>query len=223
MNYPKAITSIHQIEITSRCNLACPYCVHPQMSRPKVDMDMETYLHALTWAKHFVDIGSQGELNLAGIGESTIHPQFLEYVRLARAIVGDGIKIVIASNGLAITEEMADILKIYNLRIYISLHRPEKAGRAIEILKKVGLIDGYSIDPALSAVDWAGQVDWFTSATMTPCSFLHNGKVMVMADGRVNTCCLDATGIGVIGHIRDDIDKMTVQPYKLCDQCIHVH
>jgi len=28
---------IHQIEITSRCNLRCKYCVHPHMERAKVD------------------------------------------------------------------------------------------------------------------------------------------------------------------------------------------
>lgn len=223
MDYPKQIRSIHQIEITSRCNLACPYCVSKDLKRDKMDMSIATYLQALTWVNQFVSQGTQKELNLAGIGESTIHPRFVEYVSLARKMLGSSIKLVIASNGLAITEELAKALHPYNLRIYISMHRPEKSGPAIEILKKYKLLDGYSIDPSLSAIDWAGQVDWFTSCEFTPCPFLVNGQVMVMADGRITTCCLDGSGIGAIGDIRQDVESLKLQPYELCKTCHHIH
>jgi hypothetical protein len=223
MEYPRTITSIHQIEITSRCNLVCPYCINKGLKRDKVDMDQGTFLQALCWAKHFIEQGTQKELNLAGIGESTIHPRFVEYVALARATVGDNVRLVIASNGLAITDEIADLLKPYNLRVYVSMHRPEKAGPAMQILNRVNLLDGYSIDPAFAAIDWAGQVDWYTSAEMTRCPFLSDGKVMVMADGRITTCCLDGSGIGVIGHIRQDVETLITKPYELCNQCIHIH
>jgi pyruvate formate-lyase activating enzyme-like uncharacterized protein len=223
MEYPKKIKSIHQIEITSRCNLACPYCVNKDLKRDKVDMDQGTFFQALCWARHFIEQGTQKELNLAGIGESTIHSKFVEYVSLARATVGSNVRLVIASNGLAITEEMAELLRPHNLRVYISMHRPEKAGPAMEILKRSKLLDGYSIDPALAAIDWAGQVDWFTSAEMTRCPFLEEGKVMVMSDGRITTCCLDGSGAGVIGHIREDVESLKIKPYSLCKQCHHIH
>ena len=223
MDYPKKIQSIHQIEITSRCNLACPYCVSKDLRRDKMDMSIATYLHALTWVDQFVSRGTQKELNLAGIGESTIHPRFVEYVALARKMLGNNVRLVVASNGLAITDELARALQPYNLRVYISMHRPEKAGPAIEILKKYKLIDGYSIDPSLNAIDWAGQVDWYVSCEFTTCPFLSNGYVMVMADGRITTCCLDGLGLGVIGDIRDDVDQLQLKPYELCKTCHHIH
>jgi len=67
------IQAIHQIEITSRCNLRCKYCVHPKMVREKGDMDRETYIKSLEWSAHFHKLNNQEELNLAGIGESTMH------------------------------------------------------------------------------------------------------------------------------------------------------
>lgn len=223
MEYPRKITSIHQIEMTSRCNLSCIYCVSRDLKRDKMDMTIGDYLQALSWVDYFVGQGTQKELNLAGIGESTIHPRFIEFVALARKTVGDGVRLVIASNGLAITEELAKAIQPYNLRFYVSMHRPEKAGPAIEILKKYKLIDGYSIDPSLNAIDWAGQVEWYTSCEFTACPFLANGQVMVMADGSITTCCMDGSGSGVIGHIRQDVETLTMQPYELCKTCHHIH
>lgn len=219
MIYPRPVQEMHQIEITSICNLRCQYCTWPKMPRPKQHMDRETYEKALGWVKHFQRKGTQGELNLAGIGESTLHPDFVEYVARAREVLGDDIRLVIATNGLLMTEEMALALKPYNIRIWVSLHRPEKAGPAIEILKRVGLYNGASADPSVSAIDWAGQVEYHVSAPPAACDWLKSGWVMAMSDGRVTTCCLDSTGEGVVGTVDDDPNGVELQPWKLCDGC----
>lgn len=220
VRYPRRVTSLHQIEITSRCNLTCSYCPSPKLKRPKVDMDLQTYRRALEWVSYYVSRGTQGELNLAGIGESTMHPDFIEYVALARAAVGPGGRLVLATNGLLITEEMAKALVPYNPRMWVSLHRPEKAGPAVEILKEYGLINGVSSDPSMSAINWAGQVDWHVSAPPgSQCDWLAAGWVMVMADGRLTTCCLDASGAGVVGHVNDPLGGAEVAPYGLCSGC----
>ena len=217
--YPRLVTSIHQIEITSRCNLACVYCPSPHLQRPKIDMDFKTYLRALEWVETCVKKGTQTELNLAGIGESTMHPDFIDYVRLARETVGPYIRLVLATNGLLITEEMVKKLQPYDLRVWVSVHRPEKCGRAIGLLREYGLFEAISTDPATSSIAWAGQVDWKVTAPRSPCPWLTYGWVMVMADGRLTTCCLDASGVGVVGHIDDEISEVYIKPYKLCDTC----
>src|SRR5262245_27520539 len=100
------VKDLHQIEITSRCNLRCVYCVHPHMPRAKEDMTEEVFLQSLKWAKHFHTVGTrvpggdvwkQKELNLAGIGESTIHPRFVEFIHLARDIVGPDMFLTLAT------------------------------------------------------------------------------------------------------------------------------
>ena len=96
------VKALHQIEMTSRCNLKCKYCVHPNMVRPKEDMTEETFTKSLEVAARFVKQGTMRELNLAGIGESTLHPNFVEWVHRARAAVGWSCNIVLSTNGVAL-------------------------------------------------------------------------------------------------------------------------
>lgn len=211
------VRAIHQIEMTSRCNLRCKYCAHPKMVRPKIDMDDVTYAKALLWARQLPG----DELNLAGIGESTMHPEFVRNVFLAREAVGPDVPLILATNGLLMTRELALAIAPTHIRVWVSLHRPEKAGPAVEALKSAGIIAGVSADAAVEAVDWAGQVDWFVSTRQKglKCPWVKPGRVFVMADGRVARCCFDATAEDIIGHVDDDLTLMQTAPYKLCASC----
>lgn len=211
---------MHQIEITSRCNLRCRYCVHPKMPRDKMDMDLPTYERALSLAAACVRKNGQNQVNLAGIGESTMHPDFVDWVHKARAAVGPNCAVVVTTNGLLITDEMARELAPARPAFFVSLHRPEKAGLAIEILKKHGILAGVSADPSVAAVDWAGQVEWFVSApTDRKCPWVTEGRAFCMADGRLSACCFDGTGAGVFGTVFDDWESMGTAPYNLCKSC----
>lgn len=218
MKYP--IRVIHQIEITSRCNLRCRYCTHPKMPRPKMDMTEETWRKALAWAKQL----RGAELNLAGIGESTLHPQFVEWVHQARAALGPWVRLVLATNGLLMDDAMAQAIAPARPDVYVSLHRPEKAISAVEACKRAGILRGVSSDGAVQSTNWAGQVDWpvTTSAAGSNCFWTVEGRVFVMADGRVSRCCFDATGDGVIATVDDDLYLFAHSPYALCASC-HLH
>lgn len=213
------IRHIHQIEVTSRCNLACKYCPSPKLKRPKMDMDEQTFLKAVAWVKEFVQVNGPHELNLAGIGESTIHPRFVDYVRFAREYLGPDQRLLFATNGVAMTEELAASLAPYRPDIWVSLHRPEKAGPAIEILKRHGLVVGVSADPSISSTNWAGQVKWHVSTARHECVWVKMGKVIVLSDGRVSRCSYDASGVGVIATVDDDLSKFQTSPYSLCKSC----
>ena len=218
MNYPRAVKTIKQIEITTRCNLKCPYCPSPTMARKKEDMSLPVYLRALEWVKHYRDAGTQGELSLTGIGESLLHPCFVDMVAMAREVLPDQ-ALVIATNGLLLTEELCRKLKPYEPRLFISLHRPEKAGPAIEAAKKYGLFAGTNVAFVTSSLDWAGQVDWYVSAPPMVCEFLRSGWGVVMVDGNITTCCLDSTGSGIVGSVMDSIGPIYMKPYDLCNKC----
>src|SRR6185503_16391807 len=194
------IKELHQIEMTSHCNLRCRYCPSRELPRPKLHMSYEHFIEACTWVKRFNDRGDQQELNLAGIGESTMHPQFVDMVHYARNFIGWNIKLVFATNGLLMTDELARAIKNAQPVIYVSAHRPEKAGLAVEILKRHDLLGGVSFDPTVAATDWAGQVKWFRSVPVRrQCQWVRNGKAFMLADGRISRCAYDATGEGVIG------------------------
>ena len=216
------VRAIHQIEITSRCNLRCRYCPQfPKLPRPMVDMTEETFDKALDWAARlYRTYRAQTELNLAGIGESTIHPQFESFVLKARKALPT-VELILATNGIKVTESMAMVFREAQVRVWVSLHRPEKAAHAIPLLKRFGVLQAVSCDGAINSVDWAGQVDWpvTTPTKGQVCDWVRNGRVEVMADGRVTTCCFDATGSGVIGTLDDDLFTKSVAPYKLCSTC----
>lgn len=216
----KPIRAIHQIEMTSRCNLRCRYCPSPHLQRPKMDMTEATFRRALHWVKTFQSVRPHPELNLAGIGESTMHPEFVRFTHLAREAVGPHINLVLATNGLLMTDELAAAIAPAKPQVWVSLHRPEKAGPAVEALKRAGIYAGSSADPSLAAVNWAGQVEWHVSAPKGKlCPWIAFSMVMVMSDGRVTRCCFDSDGSGAIGHIDDDLSKFSTSPFHLCSSC----
>lgn len=214
------IVQIKQIEVTTRCNLRCQYCPHPKMQRPKEDMKWETFEKALTWVKFFLGLGYQRELSFTGIGESTMHPQFLDMLRAARAL-NVNMPIVFSTNGLpTFTEEIAAACQELNVGVMISLHRPEMAGKAVQLAKKYGVLKYMNDQFVTGAFDWAGQVPtWYVSAPKLTCEYLRSGWGVVLQDGQITTCCLDAENKGVVGTVWDDPGSLQIKPYSLCATC----
>lgn len=214
------VRDLHQLELSSHCNLRCKYCPSRALPRPKLYMSREHFVRALGWIKLFNDRGTQQEVNLAGIGESTMHPEFASMINQARELLGWNIQLVFATNGLLITDELVKEIRDAQPRVFVSLHRPERAGPAIEILKKHGLFAGASADPSMAATNWAGQVKWHVSVLeKRQCPWVRNGKAFMLADGRISRCAYDATGDGVIGHINDELDKLVTSRWSLCAGC----
>ena len=190
------------------------------MPRPKIDMTDDHYRKALVWVKFFQAKRPHPELNLAGIGESTMHPDFVRNVFLAREAVGPYVALVLATNGLLMTADLAKAIAPARPSVWVSLHRPERAGPAVEALKRAGIFSGVSTDPSQAAVDWAGQVKWHVSAPKgRPCPWISMHMAMVMADGRVTRCCFDSDGSGVIAHVDDDLSSHGTSPFHLCASC----
>lgn len=232
VKFPRKIESIHQIELTSVCNLRCVYCPSREImankheDRKPMHMTEATFDRVMEWVAHYVRDGNQTELNLAGIGESTLHPKLAKFVCIARQVAGAGCKIVFATNGIEVTDFLAEELAPFKPEIWVSLHRPEKGLAAFSILKRHGIDARMSLDPAGDSISWAGQVKEAMESYGIPimdrpksCQWLRQGKAFVYSDGRIGACCLDATGAGVMGHIDQPIGSVTLKPYKLCQSC----
>ena len=224
--YPRPVRDIHQIELSTRCNLRCKYCPHyPNLPRNKEDMNEETFCASLDLIRFYVRQGTQTELSLTGIGEAMLHPRFVEYATRAREVVGPYRQLTITTNGLLLDEQMAAAIAPLRPAVFVSLHRPEKAGLAVEVAKKYGVLAGVNASFATSAFDWAGaQKNWFVSAPKIPCDYLKSGWAVILVDGRVATCCLDADGSSVIGQVTDDPETLMLKPWSSgkgagCESC----
>lgn len=227
MAYPRPVRDVHQLELTTRCNLKCHYCPHyPKLPRPQEDMAWDTFEAALDLVAFFVRQNTQTELSLTGIGESLLHPRFVEMVAAAREAIGPQRQLTVTTNGLLLDDAMCAALAPFRPAIFVSLHRPERAALAIVAARKHGLLAGRNTAFADSAFDWAGyQKNWtpIVSAPKIPCEYLRSGWCVVLVDGRVATCCLDADGSSVVGDVRDDPDKLALRPWgdekKGCAAC----
>ena len=218
--FPRPITTIKQIEVTSVCNLACRYCPHPKMKRKKEHMSVKTFARTLQWVQHFMKQGTQKEVALTGIGEALMHPLFVKWVGVIREVVGWNNPITFSTNGILLTDELCKALKPFEPRIFVSLHRPEKAGKAIEVAKKYGLFVTHNDAFATDSMNWAGTVDWYVSTHSIPCDFLQRGWAVVLADGDITTCCMDSEKLGLIGNVFNDLPESTyMKPYSLCEPC----
>jgi hypothetical protein len=219
MTYPRPVEEVHQIEVTTFCNLRCVYCPSPKLEQhrgqPKRHMDLAVFERALWWARR---LPNQGELSITGIGETLLHPQWQELMAMARRALPTNF-INFSTNGLLLDDAACEVLKRHRIQVYVSLHRPEKAGPAIEAARRAGIYLQENASAATSAFDWAGQVPWHVSAPAAPCEWLKRGWVNILVDGRISTCCLDAAGAGVVGHVDDDVGSVSVKPYSLCDGC----
>ena len=214
--YPRPVRDVHQVELSTRCNLRCHYCPHfPELPRKKEDMTREVFYATLDLVRHYVRQGTQTELSLTGIGEAMLHPDFVEFAALTREVIGPQRQLTITTNGLLLDEAMAVAIAPLRPHVFISLHRPEKAGLAVQVAKKHGILAGVNESFVTSAFDWAGSMKdrWFVSAPRIPCEYLRSGWAVVLVDGRVATCCLDVDGSSTVGTVWDKPETLMLKPW----------
>ncbi len=87
-----------EVELTSRCNLACQFCPQTRLTRPTANLDYDTFEALLNRVGDAVTL-----LNFSGFGEPTLHPRLFDFVRLAKS---RGIpRVEIETNGTRLGDE----------------------------------------------------------------------------------------------------------------------
>jgi MoaA/NifB/PqqE/SkfB family radical SAM enzyme len=92
-----------QIEVTNKCNLSCNYCIRNYWNTKPMDMPLHTF-------KQILDSFDADRLILYGFGESTIHKNFEEMLRLANSKA----EVVLVTNGLRVRRftDRIDVLAV---------------------------------------------------------------------------------------------------------------
>ena len=148
-----------------------------------------------------------------------MHPDFVAWATVVREVIGKDRKLVLSTNGLLMTKLTAEFLARMDAHVYVSGHRPEKAGPAIELLKAAGCKVGANTAFMDNAIDWAGQVEWFVSTDAHMCSYLQKRWAAVRQDGSVNTCCMDAESLAPIGSVFDEVGSLRTWATDVCKGC----
>lgn len=232
MSY-QTVKAVKNLELASVCNLACVYCpAKDQGEYRDVGLMMEdVFEKSLFWIKKFIKQGTQMELNMFGVGESTLHPKLVEYVRRTRRITPPNLQLLMNTNGIAFTEELCRELYAAGIdKIDLTDHEARASMETIRILRRVtGQYTpnprgkwGYSRDGILNPNDWGGLVkDWVVGSEHPrwTCPWLNNGQVMIMSNGDVTRCCQDAFARGVICTVYDNVDDIPYSTFVQCETC----
>lgn len=212
------VREIHEIELSSVCSLACVYCPHPTLQREKGHMPWETFERTLEHVAYLCSAGTQTEVSLTGLGEAILHPRFTEAMWRVREVIGDRM-LIISTNGVDVTQELARELAAARVGVYVSLHRPEVATPAMEMLRRAGCSVGTNVAFVDSALDWAGQVDWHVSAPRVQCGYLTKSWAVVRQNGSIDACCMDAHDKYRVATVWDEPGTLLTHATNLCAGC----
>ena len=221
------ITRISGIELSSACNLACSYCINPDLmthpSRNAGIMSEEVFAQTLVLLGKTCKAGTQQEVWLNGNGEPLLDPDVVDRVRRTKEVIGHHGQVMMCSNGLPLSYSLALKLKEAGLdRLDISVHSPTHARAAIDIIKTVKIPCRLATGSVMEPHNWAGQIKraLVNHQPKLACAHLIEGRGYVQSEGVVSTCCLDYRHLGIIGSVFDsDILEREVKPYELCDSC----
>ncbi len=220
------LTTITTIELSSKCNLSCRYCINRLMEdngrTPGIMLD-DVFERSLEWLGELVRRGTQKEVNLNGNGESLLDPKFLERAKRVKQAMGTR-TVMLCSNGLLVTDEMARAIKETGIdRMDLSPHSPYHARKAVYYLGKHKIYGVLNVGSILQSHNWAGQLpdeDQYDFGLKILCHPLIEGRGYIDSDGFATPCCYDYLRKGKFGSVFDD-DLLDVEygRFELCDTC----
>lgn len=228
MIYQK-IGCIKNLEVSSICNLSCPYCpCAGQGEHRRVGlMEWSTFEQTLKLLELFVKNGTQQELNLFGVGEPLLHPRYVEMVKRCRAIMPRYLCLRTNTNGILAEEKLIrDILNAGIDAIDVTDHNAKITMITGQLFRHLSLDYpkvrfGYSRDAVVNPNNWGELVDWTTEPIRSGavCPWLKFGQIMVTSMGEIVRCCQDAHARGILGTVWGDPYEMIHTPYIQCNTC----
>jgi MoaA/NifB/PqqE/SkfB family radical SAM enzyme len=97
---PRTIRKHVFIELTSKCNFNCDFCVHQFSKREKENMDLALLRKVL---KDLKEVEPVDYVMFSALGEPLLHPQFGEACRLVKEF---GYHLIVTTNGSLLSESI---------------------------------------------------------------------------------------------------------------------
>jgi len=154
------------VEITSRCDLACPICI--ANAGKNWDMTVEEFgmlVDKLISAERQIDV-----LNFSG-GEPLLHPQLLKIIdeALSRPEI---VRVSISTNGLSLLRNPKLVAELYDRNIVVALQFDGFDDNAYEVLRGRKLLKA-----KLDILDMLSEVGISTSLTFTAANDINTDQL----------------------------------------------
>ncbi|MHC4249379.1 MAG: radical SAM protein [Planctomycetota bacterium] len=183
------------VEITSRCDMACPVCLVDAGGRGR-DMSLDDFgavLDRLIAAEGQIDV-----LNLSG-GEPTIHPRFMDIVDAA---VGrpEIVRVSVSTNGTRLLDDRALLRDLKARDVVVSLQFDGTSDDIYKALRGRPLADEKT-----RALEALADTDITTSLTMTAARGVNDGEFGAVLDvlfSRPNVVSLMVQPVSFAGRAR---------------------
>lgn len=229
---------IYQMETTNYCNAKCDYCPHKDMKREKGFMSLETVQKVIDNCKK----ENQTYIALHHMGEPLLHK---DIYTICKMFSDNNIETEFSSNGLAFKEDTLQKLNDSGLNLvriamdYLYDAKVDKLFSCIDNFFKtvenpnlkiyIHTVEGNDLSKfqqfpivvmSKPKDNWAGQIEGESSLTQSEqCYFLDYNYGVVLWNGDIVNCCLDADNADVIGHI-DNISELKTRQFSLCKNCV---
>lgn len=218
------------VEVTNRCNLRCVYCpVNRSMARPRTDLPFETFrrliersptvrtLLPFQWGEPLLHPRLFDMVRLAaGRGVRTFvttNGTLLDDVT-CRAIVGSGIhRLTVSVDGDDAIHRRTRGIELAPVRERVQRLRRLRDAAGAPLRIDVSMVVDETTAPGLDAffAAWSPVVDrvqaiprMVRETRRSPCREPWRGLLVVLADGRVTTCCADSEGTLALGDVHTE-------------------
>lgn len=237
---------IYQMETTSFCNAKCPWCPHSSLTRPSGFIDLETVSRVIAHCKEV----NQKYIALHHMGEPLMHPDFVKILEMfndadikvefstnaillpkhTQAIIMNNVAVIrIAVDYFGFHAEYDGYFKMLNEQMHlfkgkntkVYLHTVLKQYvNEMTPLREIKYHNPWVEIHHKDMDNWAGQVDGESTLPPGECYFLTKNHVVVLWNGDIVPCCMDADGRHVLGNINVNPEITVQNKYTLCQSCV---
>lgn len=215
---------IYQVELSSYCNMQCPYCPHPRMKREKGFMSEEVLNACVNRVK--AQRGSR--IVLHHFGEPLLHPQLR--ARLQQ-VARSGLSMQLSTNSLLLDRCWGTLLDVpTEITVMISVHRwvnevEQDYFDAVAAWSERSHGTNIKIVPAYNLKhnkytfhNWAQGSSQPWDARL--CPFVKENLAVVLWNGDIASCCVDHEGVTARRNIlNEDCDLHVSKVWGSCKTC----
>jgi organic radical activating enzyme len=215
---------IYQVELSSYCNMQCPYCPHPGMRREKGFMSEEVLDACIDRVR-----SQRGtRIVLHHFGEPLLHPQLQQRLQ---QVASSGLSMQLSTNSLLLDRCWDTLISIpAEIIVMISVHRwtnkiEQDYFDAVSLWAdrsrgtNVKIVYAYNLkNNKFTFHNWAhgSSQPWDSSL----CPFVKDNLAVVLWNGDIASCCVDHEGVTAGRNIlNQDCDLHVSKVWEACETC----